>query len=255
MRSRVFPSGFIRLNGDGQMARLVLDRPLRGHAWLIEMWDEAAAAVRLVEGDNSVRVLLLESTGTSVFSGGADLDQLAELATVEAVEGLLHRAEAFLSSLERSSKVVIAVINGAAVGAGLQIAAACDFRVASRTARFGVPAARLGLVIPRPDVTRLVRVAGPTFARELLLTSRIVDADEALARGLVSAVHDSADLPAHAEAWARGICELSPHSLSAMKRHLLAVSGPAPASRAAFADSIAALLSDELRAALSARTP
>lgn len=255
---KIFPSGFIRLVCDGDIARLVLDRPLRGHAWLMEMWDEAATAVGLVEEDEAVRVLLIESTGTTVFSGGADLDQLADLAAsgdaLEIVERLLHRVERFLSCLERSSKVVIGVIGGTAIGAGLEIATACDLRMASRTARFGVPAARLGIVITRPDVARLVRAAGPTLARELLLTARVIDADEALSRGLVSAIHDPADLAEQAQLLARDICELSPRSLSAMKRHLLAVSVSEPADHAGLADSIAGLVSDELRAALNERT-
>lgn len=251
----VYPTGHIRLTVRGHAGRLLLDRPERGNAWLLEMWREATDAIEKLDADPRVRVILLASAGGSVFSGGADLDQMAQLTTGDdaaaGVDRMLADVEGFISSVERTGKPVVAVIRGAAIGAGLEIAAACDMRIASLDARFGIPAAKHGLVINRLNVARLARVVGWAMASELLLTARTIDAEEALRRGLISAA--VADLDAAAEQLIDRIASLSAPSITAMKRHLQSTWPAGEPDDEAFAASRAGLLSADLRASLAAR--
>jgi enoyl-CoA hydratase/carnithine racemase len=247
-------SDLIRAEREGPIARLVLDRPEKGHAWLTEMWVEAVRLVRDAASNDDVRVILLDSTGDDVFSGGADLVELASIVeSSQAAADLLNRIEGFMAALEDAPQPVIAVISGAAIGAGLEIAAAADLRVASDRARFGVPAANMGIVITRTDVARLVRIAGPARAWDLLLTGRVLDAGEALAAGMVSFVAAADELRDRARAFATDVAALSPRSLREMKRHLLDVAPRAPWDRTAFGPSVEALTSDDFATRVAGR--
>lgn len=218
-------SGFLRLETTGAVARLTLDRPERGHAWLRGMWAEAAGLVEGLATRDDVLALILDSTGETVFSGGADLDDLRDAQRdPELLRALADDAQRFLNALERAPQVTIAAMTGSALGAGLLIAAACDVRVLSDEARVGVPAAKLGVVLGRADVARLVRIAGPALAHELVLTARILDAREALAGGLVSRLERPHRVRDAADALAAGVARLSGPSVREMKQHLLAVS-------------------------------
>ena len=214
----------VRLEEDGAVARLVLDRPERAHAWLRSMWAESAALVGALGQRDEIRAIVLDSTGDRVFSGGADLDEMESLRGDRgALAALAADAERFSAALEAAPQVTIAAMTGSALGAGFLIAAACDVRVLSEEARVGVPAARLGLVLSRPDVARVVRAAGPALAAELLLCARVLTAREALDHGLVSRVEAPGRVRACAEEVAGAVAGLSARSVSEMKRHLHAV--------------------------------
>jgi len=148
---------------------------------------------------------------------------------------------------------VVAAVSGAAMGAGLEIAAAADLRIASDRARFGIPAATIGIVVTRTDVARLVRVAGAARAWDLLLTGRVLTAEEALAAGLVSLVAPTDRLRERAREFALGIAEQSQASLRAMKRHLLEVAPRAEWDEDAVGPSVDALTSEDLHSRLASR--
>jgi enoyl-CoA hydratase len=232
----------VRLAGDGAVARIVLDRPARGHAWLRSMWGEATALVTQLAARADVRAIVLDSTGDRVFSGGADLDELESL-----------RGDRTAAALEAAPQVTIAAMTGSALGAGFLIATACDVRVLSAEARVGVPAAQLGLVLSRPDVARVVRVAGPALAAELLLCARVLSAREALDHGLVSRVEASARVRAAVDELAAEVARLSPRSVGAMKRHLLAVSPAWDDLGGELAPSLDGLAAEDLGARIAAR--
>jgi enoyl-CoA hydratase/carnithine racemase len=247
-------SDLIRAEREGPIARLVLDRPEKGHAWLAEMWVEAVLLVGEAASDDDVRVILLDSTGDDVFSGGADLVELGSIVgSSQATADLLDRIEGFMAALEAAPKPVIAVVSGAAMGAGLEIAAAADLRVASDHARFGVPAAKMGIVITRTDVARLVRIAGPARAWDLLLTGRVLDAHEALAAGMVSLVAPPNELRDRAHVFATAVAALAPRSLREMKRHLLEVAPHAIWDGAASGPSVEALTSEDFAGRVAQR--
>lgn len=204
------------------VARVTIDRPERRHAWSAPMWVEMAGLMGQCAGDDLVQVVLVTSTGDRVFSAGADLEQFggAEPAAVrESLEGV----ESVMAAIEACPKPVIAVVSGAAVGAGTEIAAACDIRLASDRAWFSIPAATLGIVITKSDIARLARGVGASMARDMLLTGRRLTALEAERIGFVRSVHSPPDLDAAAMDLAAQIISLDGPSQAAMKTHLNAL--------------------------------
>jgi enoyl-CoA hydratase len=167
--------------------------------------------------DASARVVVLTGAGEKAFVAGADIKYMSGLGADEArAWGELGHRSAQL--LETMPKPTIAAINGFALGGGCELALACDLRYAASTAKLGQPEVNLGIIPGWGGTQRLARVCGLGVAKELVLTGRLVDADEALRVGLVNAVHDPV-----AEK-AREIAELlaskSPLALAAAKRAL-----------------------------------
>jgi enoyl-CoA hydratase/carnithine racemase len=209
----------LSLTRDGNMAKVIIDRPERKHAWSTGMWGDMTGLMNQCAQDDSVRVVLVTSTGDRVFSAGADLEQFggADQAMVrESLEGV----ESVMASIEACPKPVVAVVSGAAVGAGTEVAAACDVRIASDRAWFSIPAAVLGIVITKSDIARLVRGVGASMARDMLLTGRRLTAVEAERIGFVRSVHPAGDLDTAAMGLAAEIAALDPSAQAAMKAHL-----------------------------------
>ena len=144
-------------------------------------------------GDSDVRVVVLTGAGDRAFVAGADIKYMSGLGVLEARRwGELGQACAAL--LEEMPKPTIAAVNGFALGGGCELALACDIRIASTTARLGQPEVNLGVIPGWGGTQRLARATTLGFAKELVFTGRAVGADEALARGLVNAVHEPGKL-------------------------------------------------------------
>jgi enoyl-CoA hydratase len=173
---------------------------------------------RLVElsGDESTRVVVLTGAGEKAFAAGADIKYMSGLGVAEAKEwgALGHEATRLL---ETTPKPTIAAVNGFALGGGCELALACDIRYAASSAKLGQPEINLGIIPGWGGTQRLARVAGVGFAKELILTGRTVDADEALRRGLVEAVFEPDELMAMTLERARQIASKSPLALAAAK--------------------------------------
>ena len=144
-------------------------------------------------GDDEVRVVVLTGAGDRAFVAGADIKYMSGLSVLEAREwgGLGHACAGLLESMR---KPTIAAINGFALGGGCELALACDLRYAARSAKLGQPEINLGIIPGWGGTQRLARVCGLGFAKELILTGRLVDAEEAERRGLVNAVYDDGEL-------------------------------------------------------------
>jgi enoyl-CoA hydratase len=172
-----------------EVALLVLDQPERRNAMSDEMTDSWVRAVDALAADPTVRVVVVTGEGKGFCSGG-DLSWLASDpgATVDALRSrMLPFYRAWLS-IRRLEVPTIAAINGAAIGAGLCMALACDIRYAAAGARMGVPFTKLGIHPGMAGTHLLPEVVGAAAARDLFLTGRLVDAEEALRLGLVSRV-------------------------------------------------------------------
>src|SRR5881227_1508982 len=161
-------------------------------AGLTSAWGETIASLR---DDRSVRAVVVTGEGTA-FCAGGDLSWIGESPdlNVDAIRDRMlpfYRTWLSIRELETPS---IAALNGHAIGAGLCLALACDIRYAARSARLSAPFTRLGMHAGMAATYLLPEVVGPAAARELLLTGRAVDADEALRLGLVSAVYDGEEL-------------------------------------------------------------
>jgi enoyl-CoA hydratase len=166
--------------------------------------------------DAQVRVVVLTGAGDRAFAAGADIKEMLEMNVGEArAWGALGHDCGEL--LETMPKPTVAAVNGFALGGGCELALACDVRYASTTARLGQPEIAIGVIPGWGGTQRLARVAGVGLAKELILTGRMVDADEALRRGLVSAVYDPGELMPRVLEAASSLAARSPLALAAAK--------------------------------------
>jgi enoyl-CoA hydratase len=167
--------------------------------------------------DTSARVVVLTGAGEKTFVAGADIKYMRGLGVEEAKEwgGLGHRCGQLLETMP---KPTIAAINGFALGGGCELALACDLRYAASTAKLGQPEINLGIIPGWGGTQRLARICGLGVAKDLILTGRLIDADEAFRVGLVNAVHD----PVLEKALETGrlLASKSPLALAAAKRAL-----------------------------------
>lgn len=214
------------------VALAVIDRPERRNALDAEHCLDLLGRVQAASG---IRALVLTGEG-SAFCSGADLGRRAadvgsgagSAAGSGAPSGALEEGggdslrpafERLLSAVVDLPVPVIAAVNGPALGAGLQLAVACDLRVVSAQARLGIPASKLGVVLGAPNVARLAGVVGTAWARDLLITGRTVDAAEADRMGLVHrTAPDAASTVDVAIEWATEISGLAPLTVAGHKR-------------------------------------
>ena len=171
-----------------------------------------------LEANRDLRALVLGGTGDRAFCAGADLAQRAvDASGATQVGGDTFRPafDQLLREIVAFPAPVIAAVNGAALGAGMQLAVACDLRVVAHNATFGIPAGRLGVLLSAVNVERLVRAVGPTMARDVLLTARVLDVEEAEAVNLVQRKADNAVVAARA--LADEIALLAPMSIAGHK--------------------------------------
>ena len=199
----------------GPVAVITIDRP-PVNARNGELRDSIVDAVARFEVDPAVRAIVLTATG-SVFSGGQDLEEPAVQAAGGVPYWVLRSFDRLCDALTHSPKPTIAAINGAAIGGGLEVALACDLRIAAATATFGAVGAKMGLIA---STQRLVRIVGEPQAKLMVLTARRLDATAAAAVGLVHEVVSGADLLATALALGGEIAQGAPLSIARAKQAL-----------------------------------
>jgi len=173
----------------GRVGVLKLNRPDVLNAIDAEMLKEISKRLEEARGDSEVRVLVITGVGRA-FSAGADVSEMEECKPSKAME-IARRGLRVTREIERFRVPVIAAINGYALGGGLEIALACDIRVAAENAKLGLPETCLGIIPGWGGMHRLVRLVGESRAKELVLTGRIIAAKEALEIGLVTQVFPS----------------------------------------------------------------
>jgi len=194
---------------EGDVVWLTLNRPEALNALGPEMLEALLAALARAARDPAVRAVILTGAGERAFSAGADIAFL-NAADPAAVRELARTAVEVTRRIETLGKVVVAAINGYALGGGLELAEACMVRVAARGVRLGHPEVRIGAIAGWGGTTRLPRLVGRGRAAEMLLTGAMVDADEAQRIGLVNRVVDREMLRDEAERIARSILSNSP---------------------------------------------
>lgn len=172
---------------DGAVGVITLNRPQVLNALDSHTIDELRRAVLEMQHDEAVRAVIVTGSGEKAFVSGADIAQLARLAPARAQAYALTGQHVF-DLVENLGKPVIAAINGYALGGGCELAMACTFRLAADTARLGQPEIKLGLIPGYGGTQRLPRLVGKGRALDLILTGRMVEAEEALRIGLVHRV-------------------------------------------------------------------
>lgn len=203
---------------DGTIGVAVIDRPERRNALSADLCD---ALRERLEQNADLRVVVISGSGDKAFCAGADLGRRStDVGGLEHGGGDSFRPafESLLDTIVAYPAPVIAAVNGAALGAGMQLAVACDLRVVAPHATFGIPAARLGVLLSGPNIGRLATLVGQAAARDLLFTARVLDVDDARSVGLVQ--RTAADALVAARALASDIAALAPLTIAGHKRAL-----------------------------------
>lgn len=203
--------GQLLLEREGFIATLTINRPHKLNALTKPLWKALGDAVTRLSADDSLRCLILRGAGERAFSPGNDISEFeTERSNREqaiAYGAIMH---ATLHALAQCRHPIVAQIHGICVGGGLEIASLADIRLCGTSSRFGAPIKNLGLVMAHAEMTPLVRLVGADVALELLLEGRIIDAQEAREKRLVTRVVADDQVAAQAHASAQRIAEGAP---------------------------------------------
>lgn len=208
----------LRLEKEGKIAHLLIDRPDKRNAFTQDMWELFPDLLADAMADDAVRVLMVHSSRKdSAFCAGADIGEFGAGSTDPEWRARNQAAIGKVQhDLAQAEKPTIAVIDGDCIGGGCGIALACDMRIAGPAARFGITPAKLGLVYPLHDTKLLVDAVGPSQAKRILFTGQILPADEALRIGLVTLMAE--DPYAEAATLAETMASVSSHSQKMSKQ-------------------------------------
>jgi enoyl-CoA hydratase/carnithine racemase len=204
---------------DGAIGWMIFNNPERRNAVSLDMWEAIPTILEEFEKDAAIRVIVLTGAGERAFVSGADISEFAERrSTAETVRHYDAVAERASNALYNAAKPTVAMIRGWCVGGGVAVAITCDIRIAAEDARFGVPAARLGLGYKMSGVRRLMDLVGPAVTKDIFFTARHYRAAEALRMGLVNEVVPTGELEAFVRGYAGMIAENAPLTIAAVKR-------------------------------------
>ncbi len=214
---------FVSTQIHDRLFEIILNRTDKRNAIHWPMLQELGAAIDQAEQTPDIRAVVVRGAGTG-FSSGIELQAFAQLPEVFGANWAAHPLsvtgafQAIVTKFERSSLPTIALLHGYALGLGLELALACDIRLAGRGTKLGLPEARLGIIPDVGGTTRLARLIGPARAKEVIMTGRMIDAAEAERWGLVNAVVERAELFAKAEALVAEITLCAPLAVTYAKR-------------------------------------
>ena len=196
--------GDVRLVREGDIAKVIFDRPSARNAMTWRMYEQLNAVCREICADASIRVAVFRGAGGKAFVAGTDISQFLTFKSGDDGIAYEHRMETYLEAIEAIPIPTLAVVEGFAIGGGLAIASVCDFRIATPGSRFGVPIARtLGNCLSMTNYARIVAALGPAHAKRMLLLADMITAEEALAGGFVMSLVE----PAYIDRRVAEICE------------------------------------------------
>lgn len=207
----------VRVERRGGTLLLTLNRPDRANALSLELVSALEAALAAAASDGSWRVCLLAAEGEKAFCAGADLKERAAMSE-EQVRQFVPRLQALASQLASLDRPTIALVQGAALGGGLELALACDLRIAAFEATLGLTEVRLGIIPGAGGTQRLARLVGAAKAKELILLARRLSGSEAAAEGVANLAVPRATLLETGLAWAEQIALGAPLAIRAAKR-------------------------------------
>jgi enoyl-CoA hydratase/carnithine racemase len=200
------------------IATLTLNRPHRKNALTLAMWTALPGVLAGIAADARAKVLVVRGAG-GTFAAGADIGEFGTVyATPASTRAYFDRVGEAMEALAAFEKPTLAHIEGACVGGGLGLALACDLRIAATDARLALTPGKLGLVYSLPDTRRLVQAVGLSRTKDILFTGRLILADEALAIGLVDALHTPDTLESAVADKARQIAAASQWTARRAKR-------------------------------------
>jgi enoyl-CoA hydratase/carnithine racemase len=216
---------------EGPIGWIIFNNPARHNAVSLEMWQSIPLVLNAFGEDRNVRVIILRGAGDKAFVSGADISQFKEKrSSPDAVRHYNATADEASRALRECAKPTIAMIRGYCIGGGTATAVNCDIRIAADDARFGIPAAKLGLGYRYAGIQRLADVVGPSFTAEIFFTGRQFSAQDAVQMNLVNRVVPATDLEKYTLDYAQTIANNAPLTIAAIKRALLEY-GKDPAHR------------------------
>lgn len=205
-------SEFLRVERRGPVATLWIDRQPKMNTMTVAMRHEFPALFSGLEADDAVRVIVVRGAGGKAFSAGGDVAEFLTLAPAD-----LEQWGDTLTAAERCRKPVIAAVDGYAMGAGLELAVACDFRIATRRSEFAFPEVRLGMIPGSGGTQRAMRLIGMTRAKLFMMTGQRIPAERAEAWGLITQCVPDDGLDAAVAALAGELAERPPLALRTLK--------------------------------------
>jgi enoyl-CoA hydratase len=234
------------------IARVTINRPEKRNAIALATVEDLQVAVAEANANAKVRVIILTGAGDRAFASGADLDELGAMSTPQQAVAYDARVTQLYDAFERSRKPIIARVQAHAIGGGCLLALACDVRIATDSATFGVPAARIGLMLSAPEHALLVNHVGASRAKLLLASGRRLTAKEAESWGMVDIVTPPSGLDAAVDSLANDIAANAPLAVAAAKRLVQAVGREAGLAQAAATSYAEIYGSEDLREGLAA---
>ena len=211
-------AGVVRVETEGALGWIVFDHLERRNAITAQMWEAIPAAARRLAQDPAVRVVILRGAGEAAFLSGADISEFERMRSGPGAAAYDAQNTRAFEAIADIGKPVLAMIHGFCLGGGTAIALQADLRYAADDAELAIPAAKLGLGYSPSGIDTLVRLVGPSVAKDLLFSARRVRADEALRLGLVNAVVAKADLEPFVRRTAETIAGNAPLTLASVKR-------------------------------------
>ncbi len=246
----------LKLQLDQEILTVSLNRPHKLNAFSPELFDDLSALCQELADNAQMRVVIFTGAGKG-FSSGLDLEVFVQGAarwTPEELRVVIQQWQETFNRIEALPQITIAAVNGVCLGAGLEMILACDFRISSSRASLALPEIKFGIIPDLGGITRLTRIVGPAWAKEIILRGRNVSALEALRIGLLNRVADPGDMPGIARNWAQQFSHLPFKALSHAKR-LINTSFDTQLPQALQAAGYAQLqliASDDFRAAMAA---
>lgn len=201
----------ILVSFDGPIATVALNNPERLNALNKAMWTRLGAAMRELSANDALRCVVVRGAGGKAFAAGADIAEFAaERANARQARSYGAIIHETMQAVALCRHPTVALIQGACVGGGLEIAAMCDLRVCGQSSRFGIPVNKLGLTMAYGELAGLLALVGRAVALEILLEGRVFEADEACRKGLVNRVVPDANVEQEAYATARRVADGAP---------------------------------------------
>lgn len=211
-------SDLIRVEEKDAIATVVFNRPLMRNAISLAMWQEIARVTEALGKEPGVRALVYRGAGTEAFASGADISEFKEVRKdIQTAQAYSKETDAAYQAIRRCPKPTAAMIFGFCMGGGVGIAMSCDLRFAAEGAKFGIPAARLGIIYGLESIRQLVELVGPACAKDILFSARTFDAQEALAIGFVNRLLPAAELEVYTYDYLKKVAANAPLSVRGAK--------------------------------------
>jgi enoyl-CoA hydratase len=198
------------------VALVTINRPEALNALNAQVFGELGRIFGELEDDDEVKAVILTGSGNKAFVAGADIKMMLNFSGIEAHK-MCHFAKAMQAKIASITKPVIVAVNGFALGGGCELSLCCDFRIAADNARFGLPEITLGIIPGGGGTQRLTKLVGLAKAKELILTGKIIDSNEALRIGLVNQVVPADSLISEAKKLAANLAQKSAVALTMAK--------------------------------------